>query len=95
MRSVGFYTARGMLTEDRPIIIKSAMGLLSTVLSIYTDQKGQWSITAVLTGVMIGCWLLFSVTLYWKYYTILEDIQNPSKEAYEESIETGVKDAKL
>ncbi|KJZ70592.1 hypothetical protein HIM_10021 [Hirsutella minnesotensis 3608] len=47
-----------------PILMNSAMGLMSTLLNVFTIQDGHWSVTAKInTGVTAG-WLLISSFLY-------------------------------
>uniref|UniRef100_A0A8H7NHK2 Uncharacterized protein n=1 Tax=Bionectria ochroleuca TaxID=29856 RepID=A0A8H7NHK2_BIOOC len=48
-----------------PVLLNSAMGFFSAMLNIYTDQRGQWSITAIVTGSVIGSWLLFCCAIYF------------------------------
>ena len=48
----------------RPVMVNSGMGLLSTVVNVYSMQDGNWSITAVITGsIILGC-LVVSGALY-------------------------------
>lgn len=51
------------------------MGFFSAMLNIYTDQGGQWSITAIVTGSVIGSWLLCSAALYILYYWLLYQLE--------------------
>ncbi|KAH6869886.1 hypothetical protein B0T10DRAFT_417984 [Thelonectria olida] len=50
-----------------PVLTNSAMGLISTILNIYTVREGQWSITAIITASIIGAWLLFSLAVFVAY----------------------------
>uniref|UniRef100_A0A0B7KHX5 Uncharacterized protein n=1 Tax=Bionectria ochroleuca TaxID=29856 RepID=A0A0B7KHX5_BIOOC len=58
-----------------PVLLNSAMGFFSAMLNIYTDQGGQWSITAIVTGSVIGSWLLCSAVLYILYYWLLYQLE--------------------
>lgn len=49
------------------------MGLVSTFVNVYGMQDGTWSITAVITGAIIGGW--FALFLAWFLY--IELIQIP------------------
>jgi hypothetical protein len=53
-----------VLTECRPVLSNSAIGLLSTILRIYAEQGGEWSITAVITGSIILTWFAASGVLF-------------------------------
>ncbi|KAH6972696.1 hypothetical protein EDB80DRAFT_512594, partial [Ilyonectria destructans] len=53
------------------ILTNSAMGLISTILNIYTVRYGQWFIKAVITGSIIGAWLLFSAITFIVYDAFL------------------------
>lgn len=45
----------------------SAMGLGSSLLNVYSMQDGQWSITAIITVVVIGLWFVLSIALFVLY----------------------------
>lgn len=56
------------LTHDhRPTLMHSAMGLGSSLLNVYSMQDGQWSITAIITVVVIGVWFVLSIALFVLY----------------------------
>lgn len=61
--------------------MNSAMGILSTLLNIYTTQGGHWSVNAYITAGVTGTLLLVSGTLYLIYEKILlpplKDIDEP------------------
>ncbi|KAI5455689.1 hypothetical protein BGZ63DRAFT_368429 [Mariannaea sp. PMI_226] len=50
-----------------PVLTNSMMGIISTILNIYTVRDGQWSITAIITASIIGAWLLFSLIVFIVY----------------------------
>lgn len=47
------------------------MGLMSTVINVYTARDGQWSITAIVSGCVIGAWLMLSIVVFLIYDIIL------------------------
>lgn len=47
------------------------MGLMSTIINIYTARHGQWSITAIISGCVIGAWLTLSIVVFIIYDIIL------------------------
>lgn len=49
----------------------SAVGLSSAILNIYSNQGGQWSITAIVTVSIVGVWFVISVGLYIVYDFII------------------------
>lgn len=52
-------------------MMNSAMGLISTLLNVYSIQDGQWSITAIITASIIGAWLIAAGALYVLYSYVL------------------------
>ncbi|KAK4073314.1 hypothetical protein Purlil1_13077 [Purpureocillium lilacinum] len=50
-----------------PTLMHSAMGLGSSLLNVYSMQDGQWSITAIITVVVIGLWFVLSIALFVLY----------------------------
>lgn len=42
------------LTCSRPALLNSIAGLLTTIVNVYTAQKGVWSITAKITAIVTG-----------------------------------------
>lgn len=64
-RSISFDTPHiRMLTGCSPVLSNSAVGLLMTLLNVYTMQGGEWSITAVITGSIIMAWFAASGALF-------------------------------
>ncbi len=59
------------LTQSRPILLNSAMGFLSTLLNVYSQQSGHWSVTAITTASVIGLWLLVSSISSYIYQVVL------------------------
>jgi hypothetical protein len=42
------------LTCFRPALLNSIAGLLTTIVNVYSAQKGVWSITAKITAIVTG-----------------------------------------
>ncbi|KAK0761668.1 hypothetical protein N5P37_005650 [Trichoderma harzianum] len=56
-----------VLTFLSPTLSHSAVGLGSAILNIYSNQNGQWSITAIITVSIVGLWFMISSGLYIVY----------------------------
>ena len=59
-----------MLTHFRPATLNSVAGLLTTVVNVYTAQRGVWSITAKITAIVTGSCVgiaggLFALYNFW------------------------------
>ena len=52
------------LTNVRPTLLNSAMGLITTLVNVYTTQHGSWSITSVATAVVTTITILVAFALY-------------------------------
>jgi hypothetical protein len=51
----------------RPALLNSIAGLLTTVVNVYSAQKGVWSITAKITAIVIGSCAGVSLALFVGY----------------------------
>jgi hypothetical protein len=62
----------------RPGLLHSIVGLINTLINVYTAQDGHWSVTAIVTIAIIGlCMMSMSVlTLVYKNW-LLEEIKTP------------------
>lgn len=49
-------------------------GFFSTLVNVYSVQDGQWSITACISGVVSGVWMLLSVSVYVLYQVLLRNL---------------------
>ncbi|KAH7303368.1 hypothetical protein B0I35DRAFT_384077, partial [Stachybotrys elegans] len=50
-----------------PVVIYSFMGLLSTLQNVYAVHKGEWSITATITGSIVCAWFAFFIIIFSVY----------------------------
>ena len=53
--------------EIRPALLNSLVGLVTTLINVYTTQGGHWSVTAVVTASVTAFITLVTVTLYVLY----------------------------
>ncbi|EHK19874.1 uncharacterized protein TRIVIDRAFT_138653, partial [Trichoderma virens Gv29-8] len=67
-RSNHVWTSRYLIV---PTLMHSAVGLGSAILNIYSNQHGQWSITAIITVSIVGVWFIISSGLYIVYDFII------------------------
>lgn len=94
-----------MLTCFRPATLNSVAGLVSTVVNVYTAQKGVWSITAKITAIVTGscvgvAGLLFVLYNFWALEKVRvkhersldpEEVEQSKKEKKRESVLEKVK----
>lgn len=52
-------------------MMESATGLMVTLVNVYSNQRKQWSITAIITASTIGVWLVVAGALYILYSYVL------------------------
>ena len=65
-----------ILTHSSPATLNSVAGLLTTIVNVYSAQKGVWSITAKITAIVAGssagvAGLLFAAYNFW----VLDDVR--------------------
>jgi len=56
---------------QRPGLLNSAAGLLTTIINIYTARNGFWSVTAIVTAAITCSCTTFLLTLFLVYDTWL------------------------
>ena len=71
-----------ILTCSRPATLNSVAGLLTTIVNVYSAQKGVWSITAKVTAIVAGssagiASLLFAAYNFW----MLDDVRQTHERA--------------
>lgn len=65
-----------MLTYFRPATLNSVAGLLTTVVNVYSAQKGVWSITAKITAIVAGSSAAVAGALFAAYnFWVLDDVR--------------------
>ena len=76
--------ARSKLTHSRPTLLNSIAGLLTTVVNVYTAQKGVWSITAKVTAIVTGSCVGVAGFLFIAYnFWILGKVRRTHRNEYE------------
>ena len=56
---------------------------MTTIVNVYTAQKGVWSVTAKITGIVSGCLIAVAGGLFAAYnFWILEKVRDAHEEAY-------------
>lgn len=66
------------LTGDyRPVALNSVAGLITTLVNVYTAQKGIWSVTAKITAIVTGSCVgaagsFFAVYHFWALRRVKE-----------------------
>ena len=78
--------SQSYIDESRPALLNSLIGLITTLINVYTTQDGHWSVTAVMTAAVTSFITLVSVILYalyaywtkpaWKEHDKLNPIAN-------------------
>jgi hypothetical protein len=53
--------------KSRPGLINSTIGLITTLVNVYTTQCGSWSITSVLTAAATATTTLVTLIMYLLY----------------------------
>lgn len=72
-----------MLTSTSPATLNSVAGLLTTIVNVYTAQKGVWSVTAKITAITTGCLIAVAGGLFGAYnFWILEKVRDDHEAAY-------------
>ena len=75
--------SRSTLTNYSPATLNSVAGLLTTIVNVYTAQKGVWSITAKITAIVAGSCVGVAGGLFYLYnFWALESV----REAHERSL---------
>lgn len=65
-----------MLTTSRPATLNSVAGLLTTIVNVYSAQKGVWSITAKITAIVAGTSAGIAGSLFAAYnFWVLDDVR--------------------
>jgi drug/metabolite transporter (DMT)-like permease len=54
---------RSSVDKIRPALLNALIGLVMTLINVYTTQGGHWSITAVVTAAVTAFITLVTVTL--------------------------------
>lgn len=58
-------------------------GLLTTIVNVYTAQKGVWSVTAKITAIITGCLIAVAGGLFAMYnFWMLEKVRDAHEAAY-------------
>lgn len=86
----GFPVGRGprckvtrSLTMSSPATLNAVAGLLTTIVNVYTAQKGVWSVTAKITAITTGCLIAIAGGLFATYnFWILEKVREAHEAAY-------------
>jgi hypothetical protein len=55
------------IDESRPALLNSLVGLITTLINVYTAQGGHWSVTAVVTATVTAFITVLSMILYMLY----------------------------
>jgi hypothetical protein len=58
--------------ESRPALLNSLVGLITTLINVYTTQGGRWSVTAIITAAITASITLFTV-VYMLYTLWVEE----------------------
>jgi hypothetical protein len=66
--------------KSRPALLNSLVGLITTLVNVYTTQGGHWSVTAIITAAITASITLFTVVPYMLYTLWVEQAW---KEHYE------------
>ena len=53
--------------KSRPGLINSTIGLITTLVNVYTTQRGSWSITSVVTAAATATTTLVTLIMYLLY----------------------------
>ena len=65
-----------MLIYSRPATLNSVAGLLTTIVNVYSAQKGAWSITAKITAIVAGSSAGVAGALFVAYnFWVLDDVR--------------------
>ena len=59
--------------ESRPALLNSLVGLITTLVNVYTTQGGHWSVTAIITAAITASITLFTVVPYMLYTLWVEE----------------------
>lgn len=66
----------------RPATLNSVAGLLTTVVNVYTAQKGVWSITAKITAIVTGSCVGVAGGLFFLYnFWVLKRVRNTHEQS--------------
>lgn len=70
--------------EPSPSLLNGVVGIVNTLINVYTAKDGEWSvsarITAIMTGTCAGASLvLFLVYNNWLLYRVKKDHETKSK----------------
>lgn len=52
---------------DRPGVLNSLAGLISTLINVYTQQDSRWSVTARVTAIVTGSCMVVTAILFAMY----------------------------
>lgn len=70
-------------TSYRPATLNSIAGLLTTVVNVYTAQKGVWSVTVKITAIVTGCLIAVAGGLFAAYnFWYLEKVREAHEASY-------------
>jgi hypothetical protein len=60
-------SVRSQANGPRPCLLNSAVGLITTLVNIYTARGGRWSATSIVTASATGICALITSVLYVSY----------------------------
>jgi hypothetical protein len=73
------------IDKGRPGLINSTIGLITTLVNVYTTQRGSWSVTSVVTAAATAATTLVTLVMYllyaawtepyWKEHCALNGVQ--------------------
>ena len=67
-----------------PVALNSAAGLLTTVVNVYTAQKGVWSKSAVIAGSVTGGVMVIAAAIFGLYnFWALEKVRDSHEREYD------------
>ena len=76
--TVLYRIGRALILFDRPGLLSSLTGLITTFISIYTAKGGHWSVTAKMTIIVIGLYgAAMSILILIYDNWLLEKIKTP------------------
>lgn len=65
-------------------MLNSFAGLLTTIVNVYTAQKGVWSVTAKITAIITGSLIAVSGSLFGAYnFWLLENVRHAHEATYD------------
>jgi high-affinity Fe2+/Pb2+ permease len=74
----------------RPALLNAVAGLLTTIVNVYTVQKGVFSITARITGIVTGSSIFVSGFLFVVYSVLLDKVKAKHQREMDPSYRSGL-----